>query len=273
MATPSTQRRRTICFVLAFVALGCSHGRAAIGWDLKECERHFGKPVSGPFEGRHGDSHNYFFRSKPWKIEANFSDATDRVIMITYITTDKQLLQKDRDTLLRDNAPGVTKWIENVGVSQQSSGNGFYRQMWSGAAGQDHYTAIIEHDATGDYALTVIYEAPSEQKQADVEASPSPLASQDRDFTAQVTNVMPDTNDTVAVGTAKNNSGHTVYAIELSVNFYGDEGRLLDTVDAVAEGRANGILQGEVATWKAISTQNARVRRVEAVVTDAQTSH
>jgi hypothetical protein len=272
MTTPSTLQKRTIWVALAFVALGCSEGRAAVGWDLKECERHFGKPVRGPFEGRHGDSHNYFFRSKPWKmIEANFSDATGQVIFITYGTSDKQVLDNNREALLKENAPGVTKWIENKEASEQY-GDGMYRQVWDGAADQGSYTADVTHDATGDYFLTVAYEGASKDKQARAETSPSPFAGRDQDFTAQVTNIVNGANDTVAVGTATNNSSRTIYAMKLSVNFYGDQGRLLDTVDTVAEGRANGIKPGEVAAWKAISTQDVPVRKVEAVVTDVQTN-
>jgi hypothetical protein len=43
---------------------------------------------------------------------------------------------------------------------------------------------------------------------------------------------------TIAVGTAKNNSSRTISGMMVSVNFYGDEDRLLDTVTAFCRGKS-----------------------------------
>jgi hypothetical protein len=78
--------------------------------------------------------------------------------MISYITRNKQLLEKEQSALLQENAPGVSKW--NVDAEARSR-----RLQWNGSAGDDSYTAIIEHDADGNHSLTVIYNGPSREKQ------------------------------------------------------------------------------------------------------------
>jgi hypothetical protein len=95
-----------ILVALAALPVAIFQAHAGIGWDLKECEQHYGSPVGGPFEGRHGDSHNYHFHARSWEIWANFSDSTNRVIMISYSTQNQQLLEKNWNKLLQENAPG-----------------------------------------------------------------------------------------------------------------------------------------------------------------------
>jgi hypothetical protein len=191
--------------------------------------------------------------------------------VITYITTDKQVLEKNQSALLQENAHGVTKWLPNTGASEQPNADGLYRLISNGAAGQDSYTAIIEHDGAGNYSLTVTYDGliRENEESGKQTTQPTPEA-QDQEFTAQVTNVMTDEAATYAVGTAKNNSSRNISAMEITVSFYGDGGKLLDTNTTYAEGRANGIRPGESVTWKAYSTQHVPVRKVEALVTDVQ---
>jgi hypothetical protein len=148
-----------ILVALAALPAAIFQAHAGIGWDLKECEQHYGSPVGGPFEGRHGDSHNYHFHARSWEIWANFSDSTNRVIMISYITQNQQLLEKNWNELLQENAPGVTRWQPDPEANER-----LHRRQWNGAVGQDNYTVFTEHDATGrNHSLTIIYNRPSQQ--------------------------------------------------------------------------------------------------------------